>query len=727
MAGSDKKTKIRLLVVLGAFTALMLALLGRAFWIQILMGEQYQKASTRQQFKTQTISSNRGMIYDRNGNELAINIPVVTISVDPTQLKTSELGADPIAETLAKELQLSKEEVLKKLQQPVAYQVIKRKVDKETGDKIKQWATENKVTGIYTESDIKRYYPDNNLASHVIGFTGLDNQGLSGIELSMEQYLKGQPGLSYDEVDAGGRVSPLNEEKRFDAQDGLNVVLTIDENIQGFAEKALQKAIEQFDVLQGGTAIVMDPRNGDILAMVSKPDFNLNDPYGLPSGVAGLNANQWAGLKSEEKVKKLQETVWRTSAINNTYEPGSTFKAISAAAFLEEGIVNPNTEVIDEPVHIAGWTIYCSFRPGHGRETFREAMYNSCNPVFVKLSQILGIDRFYKYTRAFGFYEKTGINLPGESDSIMFKKLAEIDMAVASFGQGLQVTPMQMVTSYAAIANGGKLVKPRLVKELIDAKGTTVKKFEPEVVRNVISKQTSSTLLSIMEGVVAKGTGKAAYTKGYRVAGKTGTSETFENGVRSTERYIASFAAIAPADDPVLSVLVILDHPNLDPHIISGGSIAGPVTSSIIRDTLEYLGVEKRYTEQEVTTQETLIPDVKYRTLEEAEKLMAERGLEYKIVGSGSKDKNAVVARQLPIGGDVLSKVTTVMLYTNKNDKDVLVKMPDLLNKPASQVMQELADAGLNIRAKGTGIAHKQGIAAGTEVPTGTPIEVEFW
>lgn len=722
MAGPDKKTKKRLLALLFVYTAFVFALVIRFFWLQIWNGHEYQQASSRQQYQSQIINSNRGEILDRNGSKLAVNLPVVTIVADPSQMENSPVEAGKVAEALSNILSLNKDEVLKKLQQPDSlYQIIKRKVDKEVGDKVKQWATENKVPGIYLEQDIKRYYPGKTLASHVIGFTGIDNQGLSGLESTMEQYLKGLPGFSFEEVDALGRTIPIkNWQNSIEVQDGFNIVSTIDENIQGFAEKALDKAIKDYNVLGGGTAIVMDPRNGDILAMVSKPDYDLNNPYAIPPGIGEA---EWNNMSSDDKTKKLQETVWRDKAINITYEPGSTFKAISAAAYLEEGIVGAETEVIDEPIKVAGWTINCSYAPGHGRETFREAMYNSCNPVFVKMAQALGIEKFYKYMTAFGFNEKTSIELPGEAGSIIHKKPTEIDMATASFGQSFQVTPIQMAASLSAIANGGKLLKPRLVKELTDSHGNVVKKFEPEVVRTVISKQTSETLLSLLEGVVAKGTGTHAYVKGYRVAGKTGTSQTVENGIRSEERYIASFAAVAPADDPVLCVLVVLDHPSENSH--SGGIVAGPATASIIKESLEYLGIERRYTQSEVLTQETIVPDVKYKTLAEAEALLSERGFEYKILGNGNKNE-AVIDRQLPKGGDVLSKVTTVMLYTSKDDKDVLVKMPDIRGKTISQATQEILDAGLNIKAWGSGLAYIQEVNPGVEIPMGTAVGVEF-
>lgn len=724
MAKPDKKVKTRLLVLLAFFTIIIVILSGRVFWLQTVKGEDFQKAAFFQQSKSQTLSSNRGAIYDRNGNELAMNVPVVTVSVNPKQIQGAKVvGGEQISQFLSEILKMDKDEITKKLQQSNSYQVIKKKVDKETGDAIKKWMEDNKAIGVYLENDTKRYYPGNNLAAQVIGFTGNDNQGLAGIEMKMEEYLKGVPGISFDEVDAKRNLTPFSDGMRIDAQDGYNVVLTIDEHIQGIAEKALQKAIEEYGVLKGATAIVTDPRNGEILAMVSKPDYDLNTPFAVPVGANEIDTADWKSKSSEEQVKDLQKSVWRNRAVDSTYEPGSTFKAITAAAGMEEGIVNAETEVFDAPIVVAGWPIYCTYKPGHGKESFREAVYHSCNPVFVKLSQSLGLDRFYNYVRAFGFYEKTGIDLPGEADSIIHAKPREIDMAVASFGQSLNVTPIQMITSYSAIANGGKLVKPHIVKELTDSKGNVVKKIEPEVTRNVISRKTSDMLRDIMEGVVTNGTGTAAYVKGYRVAGKTGTSQTVENGVRSEERYIASFAAVAPADNPVISVLVVLDQPSINSH--SGGVVAGPVAAHIIEQTLEYLGVERRYTEKEMTSQEISVPDLKYKTVAEAEKILTDLGFGYKILGSGSKT-SGVIDRQVPKPNEPLSKVSTIMLYTSKNDKESMVKVPNVVGKGIPEATKELIDSGLNIRVRGVGAAVKQSVTQDTEVSMGTIVEVEF-
>lgn len=730
MAALNKQAKFRLLIVTGFFTLGTLLLIGRAVWLQLVMGEQYQLEASKQQFSGKLITPERGTIYDRNGNELAINLPVVTVWFNPSLVNKAKIGVDAVALKLADILKVDKAEILKKLGSANSYEVVKRKVDESLGTELKTWVKENKVDGIYIDADTKRYYPDNNLASQLIGFSGIDNQGLSGMEVRVEQYLKGVPGKITSQVDPLGREIPFTEEGKVEAQNGLNVVLTIDENIQKFAEDALQNAINQFKALNGGTAVVMDPRTGEVLAMVSKPDFNLNDPYVMPVGVTGLDQKIWAGLSADDKVKKLQETAWRNKVVNSTYEPGSPFKVITAAAGIEEGLITPETEVMDAPIKVAGYTINCWKAGGHGRESFREAVYNSCSPVFAKLSQSMGIDRFYQYVRSFGFYDKTLIDIAGEETSVIHKQPTEIDMVVASFGQCFQVTPIQVVTAYSAIANGGKLMKPQLIKELTDRDGNIVKKYEPQLVRNVISEQTASTLREMLEGVVSKGTGTNAYVKGYRVAGKSGTSETFEDGARGGDRYIASFAALAPADNPVICVLVTVDHPSIASH--SGGFVAGPVAGNIIENTLEYLGVERRYNEKDESMMalDVWVPELKGKTIAEALSALSMSGLkprfEYGEGGSAAFNADSKVVEQSPKSTDSLPSGSTVTIYTYKPGNEINVAVPDLSRKTVAEASRTLAGLGLNIRVKGKGSAAKQSIEPGKLVPMGSAVQVEF-
>ncbi|MGI6778149.1 MAG: penicillin-binding transpeptidase domain-containing protein [Acetivibrionales bacterium] len=727
MAKPNILIKKRLLFMLIVFFSLVLALIIRIAYIQIVQGEQLQKEAFEQQNRGRTLSPKRGAITDRNGKELAISASVETVTVNPTDIKNSSKSLESIADGLSQILGIDKELILSKISKKSMYEVIAKKIEKDVGDKIRRWVEENNISGVYVDEDSKRYYPNRNLASHILGFTGDDNQGLDGIEKLMERYLKGMPGKILSEVDAGGRELPFKPEKRIEATDGLNVVLTIDETIQYFAEKALEKAIDDWEVTRGAAAIVMDPRNGDILALVSKPDFDPNNPFAFPqiskssAEQLGISPEEWKGTTQEE-VNVLFRTVWRNKAVRDMYEPGSTFKAITAAAGLEEDVIHPDDIVNDSPVSIAGFQLKCwRYYNPHGQETFREGVYNSCNPVFVRVAQDLGIDRFYNYVRAFGFYDRTGIDLPGEPKSGDFhKEPKEIDMAVASFGQRFTITPIQLITAYTAIANGGNMMKPRLVKELTDSKGNIVKKFEPEVIRKVISKQTSDTLRDILEGVVSEGTGRNAYVKGYRVAGKTGTSETTES-----DRYIASFSAIAPADNPVICVLVILDDPDGESHM--GGVVAAPVAGKLVEDTLNYLGVERRYTEKDkqMMVEEVYVPEIRNMTVAEATKKLNEYGLKYRIEGD-TENKNVSVVEQTPKPNARIPKNSVVILYTYTPEEEVQVAMPDVLNKTISEATEALNKVGLNIKISGMGTAIKQSYDPGTMVPKGNVIEVEF-
>lgn len=726
MATPGRTQKKRLIFMLAAFMVIVAVLVSRLAYIQFVQGSELQKMAFEQQNKGRTISPIRGTIYDRNGKKLAISVTVATIACNPSEVKSlnTKITPDEIADGLAQILDMDRNLIFSLITKNTGYVVIKRKVDRETEDNVRKWIAEKKVKGIKIDEDAKRYYPNGNLMSHVLGFTGNDNQGLQGgIEDIMEKYLKGTPGKILSEVDAGNRAIPSDTEKRIDAQDGLNVVLTIDETIQYLASKSLDKAIEDNKVKQGAVAIVLDPRNGDILAFVSKPDYDLNNPYAFPKNIEGLDPANWVE-RSTETVNILSKTVWRNKAISDTYEPGSTFKSFTTAAGIEEGVVKPDTITNDLPIKVTGWPkpIQC-WRLGrpHGTETFREAVVNSCNPAFVKVAQSLGLNRFYNYVKAFGFTEKTGIGLKGESGSIFQAKPKEIDMAVASFGQRFTITPIQLATAYTAIVNGGKLMKPRLVRELTDSDGNIVKKFESEVVRTVISKQTSDTVKGILENVVSlpNGTGNGAYVKGYRIGGKTGTSQTTQQDV-----HIASFCGFAPADDPMIITLVVLFDPKGDSYM--GGMIAAPLAGEIMEDVLNYLKVERKYTEEDLKNmgKEVFVPDVQGKTVNEAVKQLKAAGLNYKIEGSGNNSSSVV--EQMPKADAVIPEKSVVILYTYKPEKQLTVKMPDLTDKTISEAIDALNSIDLNIKVTGTGVVYKQEIAAGTMVTKGRVVEVSF-
>lgn len=726
MTGPNIKLKKRLLWVLTIFTFCTVCLVVRIAWIQIANGQEYQQKAFEQQTSNRTISPKRGTIYDRNMEPLAVSGSVETISCSPQVIKKQpKLDVDKISSDLAAILEMDKESIKKKLTKASRYELIKKKVDKEIGLKVRQWKKDNEIDGIYVDEDTKRFYPNSNLAAHIIGFTNIDNDGLDGVEKMMEKYLKGVPGKILSEVDASGVELSMGQEQFIQPQDGNDVVLTIDETIQYFAEKTLEKAISDNNVLNGATAIVMDPRNGEILALASKPDFDLNNPRAAPSGV---DKTKWTGTSIED-VQYLQKTVWRNKAVVDTYEPGSTFKPITSAAGLEEGMITADTQVTDATVKVGGWNIDCWKPNAHLHETFREGVYNSCNPVFVRLAQKLGLDKFYSYVRGFGFYKKTGIDLPGEASSIIHTKPTEIDMCTASFGQRFQITPIQLIQAYGAIANGGELITPHVVKEVIDSSGNVIKRYEPNVVRRVISKQTSETLLDILRGVVDVGTGKNARVPGYKIGGKTGTSETIKNetliATGKFDRYIASFAAIAPTDNPTLCVLVILDYPDQFYH--GGGMIVAPIVGKLIDEILSYQGVEKEYSEEDkkILKKEVQVPDVKGKTLEEAIKMLKLNKLEYKIEGS-NKDMKAVVEAQTPKSSALIIENSLVILYTYKPETEATATVPDVKDKTVYEATQAFKAVGLNIRINGTGTAVSQDKEAGKVITKGTVVEVMF-
>ncbi len=725
MASPNISLKKRLLFVLGVFTFFTTLLVFRIGWIQIANGQEYQQKAYEQQTNNRTISPKRGTIYDRNMKLLAVSGSVETITINPQMVRELNKDVDPIASGLAEILGMQKDTIIKKINRKTQYEIIKQKVDKDVGSQVREWKKKNNVAGIFIDEDTKRFYPNGNLAAHVVGFTNVDNDGIDGVEKMMEQYLKGVPGKILSEVDASGMELTMGEEKYIQPQDGNDVILTIDETIQYFAEKALEKAISDNNVINGGTAIVMDPRNGELLALTSKPDFDLNNPRAAPRG---KDKASWTGTSTED-VQYLQKTVWRNKAVVDTYEPGSTFKPVTAAAGLEEGAITPETQVTDATVKIAGHSINCWRPNAHLHETFREGVYNSCNPVFVRLAQQLGIDKFYSYVKAFGFYQKTGIDLPGEAGSIIHTKPTEIDMATASFGQRFQITPIQLMQAYGAIANGGDLITPHVVKEVVDDSGNVIKKIEPKVVRRVISRQTSDTLKDILKGVVDVGTGKNARVPGYKIGGKTGTSETRESEQLMVQgknkRYIVSFSAIAPTDNPVICVLVVLDYPDI--YNPGGGVLVAPVVGKLIDEILTYKGIEKEYNDDDkkLLRQEVQVPDVKGKTVKEAINLLKQSKLEYKIEGS-NKDLSAVVQEQTPKSTALLHENSMVILYTYKPANEAEAMVPDVKNKTINEATQAFKKAGINIVINGTGTAVSQEVEPGKTVKKGAVVEVTF-
>jgi len=553
-----KKKKILRNILIIIITILILLII-RIGWLQFVMGGELQAKAYNQQTLDRAINPKRGTIYDSTGkNVLAMSATAQTVTVNPTNIRKEDKEKVSIA--LSNIFDLNYENVLKKVSKRTSIETIVRKVEKEKTDELRNWMKENNITqGINIDEDTKRYYPYQKLASQVIGFCGSDNQGLDGIEAKYDEVLKGEKGKIQKVTDATGGTDEYQKENYVPAVDGKSLVLTIDMTIQSIVEKYLENACIDNKCTDGGNVIAINPQNGDILAMAGYPNYNLNSPY---SAYTKELEEIWDSLSNQDQTKELQK-VWRNKAIADTYEPGSTFKLLTASASIEEEIAEPdkpNMFLCTGSIEIAGVRIKCwrYYRP-HGSQSLRQALMNSCNPVFIGLGQTLGVDRYYNYLEKFGMLSRTGIDLYGEANSIFLKKekVGPVELATIAFGQRFEVTPLQMVRMVSTIANGGELVKPRVVKAILDEKTGEIEEMPIEKSERVISKETSEAVLSMMESVVSEGTGKGAKVEGYRIGGKTGTSE---DGV-NTNKYIASFMGVAPIDDPQIVLLITLYNP----------------------------------------------------------------------------------------------------------------------------------------------------------------------
>ncbi len=735
-------------IVVAALAALTLR---TAYW-QIIRGEELSKKAQSQQQGTSVITANRGNIYDRNGKVLAQSASVNTLICNPQDIKNSG-NAEVIAQKLSPVIGMQYDTVLSLLTKNSRYQVIKKRISAEETEQIKAFmdSDNDKVTakafsGVYFEDDSKRYYPFN-VAPHILGFTGYDNNGLQGIEMTFDEELSGAAGSVESNQKANGTtLEEQQSEYLTHAAKGDDVVLTIDETIQHFLENSLQEAVDEYELKEGAAGIIMNPKTGEILAMATKPDFDLNNPYDVEqfrkyaidfndetteadeeAEEEGDTPSATSAPKelSDETIAAMRNKMWRNKAISDSYEPGSTFKIITAAAALEEHAADLNSTFYCPGFKIvADREIHCSNEDGHGPETFLEGVQNSCNPVFMELGLRLGADKFMEYFTAFGLTEKTNIELVGESGSIYYENgMSEVDVATSSFGQGFQVTPIQLITAAAAVVNGGERMKPQIVKEIKNDYGV-VKTYEPEEINRVISKETSDTMCKVLESVVSEpdATGKNAYVKGCRIGGKTGTSE---KGDRSENKRIASFIGFAPANDPQLICLIMLDEPQINQKY--GGMLAAPLVGSVIAETMDYLGIDRQYTENEIPDVPVEIPDVRTTSVSEAKKTLNGINLNVRVVGDGD-----TVSEQLPKPGIMLNENSMVILYTE--DAEVSdVTVPNVSGMSVSEAKETLMAYNLNFEIAGAGhsesasaYAFRQSADAGTKIPAGTVVGVEF-
>ena len=644
---SKKKRMKREMIIAILLLALLVVRIG---FIQFVQGEELQSMAYMQQTLDRNINPKRGTIYDATGKTiLAVSSTVETITVTPTTIKKED--REKIATALSSIFSLDYEKVLKKVSKRRSIETIIKKVDKEKADELRVWMQNNNITtGINIDEDTKRYYPFNNLASQIIGFCGSDNQGLDGIEALYDKTLKGSTGKITKLRDAKGGDIDDTSEDYIKAVNGDDLVLTIDSTIQGIAEKYLKEACIDNKCTDGGNIIVMNPKNGDIMALAGYPNYNLNEPY---SPNTDELKSVWDTLSQEDKTKNMQ-AMWRNKAVSDTYEPGSTFKLVTASASLEEKIAEVDKQgefCCTGGIEIAGVRMKCwrYYRP-HGSESLRQALMNSCNPVFIGLGQKLGVHTYYSYLEKFGFLRKTGIDLQGEAGSIFLKeeKVGPVELGTIAFGQRFEVTPIQMVTMVSTIANGGTYIQPRVVKATID--GKTGERKEIEVIKKdrVISEETAKNVLSMMESVVADGTGRNSQVKGYRIGGKTGTSE---DGV-NTGKYVTSFIGVAPISDPSVAVLITLYNPTGEGGH-QGGGVAAPIGSQIFGEVLPYLEVVKDNEEEEQVKNDVQVPNIEGKSIKEAESILKENNLKLVINNEqeGIDKENTIIKEQTPKAG----------------------------------------------------------------------------
>ncbi len=639
--------KKKLLFFLVLFEIIICALCGRIFFIQSMEANFWQSKAYEQQTRDRLIAPNRGTIFDRNMNGIAKTETVASVSVIHAQVKEPE----KIASILSQKLDMDYETVLKKVNKRVALERIKIKVDKELADDIRKLNLE----GVVIDEDIKRVYPYSNLAAQVIGFVGKDNQGIIGLEAKYDKFLKGEAGKIMTETDASGRELKNGQEYRKEPLQGNNLVLSLDIVLQQYAEQALEKALEAKKAKRGAI-ILLNPQNGEIYAMANKPDFDLNEPFKINS--AELE-NNWENLSDKEKNDALNQ-MWRNFSINDTYEPGSSFKIITSASGLEEGVVTPESRFNCTGAKVvAGRTIKCwRFPRSHGAESFVEGVQNSCNPVFMEIAERLGAQTFYKYMNIFGFNDKTGVDLPGEAVGIMhkLKNVGPVELATMGFGQSFQITPLQLMRAASSVVNGGHLITPHFATKILDSDGNIINEIKYSQGKQTVSKKTSETMKWILESVVSKGTGNKTYIPGYRIGGKTATSEKLP---RRSGKYIASFLTFAPAENPVVMTLVLIDEPQ---GIYYGGQVAGPIMKEVLENALPYLNIKPKYTQEELELPqagEISVPNFLELKTSDAKSELNKSQIKYEIVGDGD-----IIHKQFPLPNEKINTDTKIILYT---------------------------------------------------------------
>jgi stage V sporulation protein D (sporulation-specific penicillin-binding protein) len=726
---TSKRMLKRILIMAVVIIFLMTTTVARVFYLTIVRGEELSEKAETQQLKDTEITAMRGTIYDSNGNVLAQSASVWNVFIDPLNIKDKQrdLIVDEFANLFGYDAD-EKKEFYDKTNHQNHYELVEKKVENNIKEKLSKFVSKNELGGcIGTEQTTKRYYPYGTLASSVIGFTGADDQGLSGIESYYDEQLTGTNGRIITAKDAKSNNIANDYETSIAATDGDSIVLTINQTIQYYLEKGLRETMNEYQA-KGAYGIVMNCNTGAVLAMSSLPDYDCNEPYKLT-----YSKDKKAIKKLSDKTAKQEaesaavQNQWRNFTVSDTYVPGSVFKTFVASAALEENVVNLNTTYnCTGSIQVDKYKMKCHYHPGHGTQTLTQGLENSCNPFFITIGQKLGVHNYFKYFDAFGFTQKTNIDLPGEASPQYYKEdqYGIVELSSASFGQTNSLTPIQVCTGLCAIANGGKLLQPYLVSSIADANGKTVKKTQTKEIRQVISADTSEKVRKMMKSVVDNGTGKNGYVAGYSVGGKTGTSTKLgESKNGEGDKYIVSFGAIAPSDDPEIAMLIIVDEPNQD---LGGGALCAPIAAQVTQEAMNVLGIEPKYNDSEMKDLSKQTPNVVGKSLDEAKKTLEENNLNFVVVGDDS-----TVTRQCPSGADTIPNGGTVYLYTDDSEKQT-VNVPNFNGLTVNEAKDLASSSNLNIQiagnsmSSGTVVAYRQSEETQAKVEKGTVVTVTF-
>ena len=719
----------RILIMAVVIIFLMTTTVARVFYLTIVRGEELSEKAETQQLKDTEITAMRGTIYDSNGNVLAQSASVWNVFIDPLNIKDKQrdLIVDEFANLFGYDAD-EKKEFYDRTTHQNHYELVEKKVENNIKEKLSKFVSKNELGGcIGTEQTTKRYYPYGTLASSVIGFTGADDQGLSGTDAYYDEQLTGTTGRIITAKDAKTNNIANDYETSIAATDGDSIVLTINQTIQYYLEKGLRETMNEYQA-KGAYGVVMNCNTGAVLAMSSLPDYDCNEPYKLT-----YSKDKKAIKKLSDKTAKQEaesaavQNQWRNFTVSDTYVPGSVFKTFVASAALEENVVNLNTTYnCTGSIQVDKYKMKCHYHPGHGTQTLTQGLENSCNPFFITIGQKLGVHNYFKYFDAFGFTQKTNIDLPGEASPQYYKEdqYGIVELSSASFGQTNSLTPIQVCTGLCAIANGGKLLQPYLVSSIADANGKTVKKTQTKEIRQVISADTSEKVRKMMKSVVDNGTGKNGYVAGYSVGGKTGTSTKLgESKNGEGDKYIVSFGAIAPSDDPEIAMLIIVDEPNQD---LGGGALCAPIAAQVTQEAMNVLGIEPKYNDSEMKDLSKQTPNVVGKSLDEAKKTLEENNLNFVVVGDDS-----TITRQCPSGADTIPNGGTVYLYTDDSEKQT-VNVPNFSGLTVNEAKDLASSSNLNIQiagnsmSSGTVVAYRQSEETQAKVEKGTVVTVTF-